>query len=216
MGLIKRMLARGLQGVEPGEPGAAPPLGSEPSPGSWPPGPPPMSPPTAPGPAPSLTQASYGLEAWRYPVALGPKELMDNGFQSCRSVIEAAFLANGQTILLADVTPGQWPDAPPGLSDRARVLRVNDVYIAQEPTGDPFLEVKSDRNERHNLIRVIWEVAVALHDAYLESMDPERTWQIGLKDETTILFLARPEELGAIGRRPEIHTILDLGKLQPA
>lgn len=210
------MLSKGLEGVDPPEPGAGLVPGSEPPPGMWPPGPPPESPPTVPGTPPTLAQSSYGLETWRYPVALGPKELVDQGFQTSRAIIEAAFLANGQSIKLAEVRPDRWPDAPSGLSDQARVLRVNDIHIVQQPTDEPLLEVKSNRGERHSLDRLTWELAVALHDAYLESMDPERTWQIGLNEETTILFLARPEELAAIGRRGEMNTILDMGNFHPS
>lgn len=193
MGLLKRMLARGLSGAESPEPWSEPPHQS-----SWPPGPPPTAPPElAEVPQSSL----FGLEQWRHPVAISQDELWDRGFERAEQQIQAAFAANGQTI---------------ELSTTATELAVNDVRFATQPRSPELALVNSETGVTHQLDAAVWAVAVALHDAYLEPLDPDRTWQIAQVQGQTLLFLARPEELRAIARRPEIGTVLELGKLRPA
>lgn len=187
------MLSRGLSGADSPEPWEEPP---SPAANEWPPAPPPGSPPK------NSSKPEFGLESWRHPVALGRKELWESGFDFSGPKIAAAFAANNQTVRLIGENGS---------------LSVNDVEILDQQDNFDYLEITHvpSKTQLH-VAPPTWALAVALHDAYLEPLDPDRTWQLGHLDETTVLFLARPEEIAAIGRRSELQLVSDLADLRPS
>jgi hypothetical protein len=188
MGLLKRLLSRGLSGADSPEPWNEPP---ESSLVEWPPGPPPIV----------AAEPEFGIETWRHPVSLDRKELWESGFDFSGPKITAAFASNSQEIQLT--------------ADAGNLL-VNDVKILNEQDAPDYLEITHTPSEAQiHIATPTWALAVALHDAYLEPLDPERSWQLGQIDETTVLFLARPGEIAAIARRSEMQLVADLSDLQP-
>ena len=143
--------------------------------------------------------SSYGLEAWRHPVSLDRKELWESGFAFSGTKITNAFEANGQTVRLSETDD---------------TLSINDVKISRSADDLSYLEITHGKTgASFSLATPTWALAVALHDAYLEPLDPERSWQIGVVDEKAVLFLARPEEIAAIGRRSSLPIVADLAEL---
>lgn len=215
MGLLKRMLNRGLSGAETPPPSPDSPIRVRPfdepptaqvypppEPGQWPPGPPPTMPPIHRQADSEIVEPdpTFGLEAWRHPVSLHRKELWESGFEYSGAKITKAFEANGQTVRLSETDD---------------TLGINDVKIPRDADDLSYLEITHNKSgASFSLAAPTWALAVALHDAYLEPLDPERSWQIGVVDEEAVLFLARPEEIAAIGRRSSLPIVADLAELE--
>ncbi len=188
------MIERGLSGA------SEPP----PSTGEWPPGPPSASSVEAEPPASENqpeSEPEYGLEYWRHPVSIDRKELWESGLEFVGPKLVRAFESNGQSVRL--------------IEEGGR-LAVNEVEIVSASEDFHYLEItQMGTGATFSIAAPTWALAVALHDGYLEPMDPDRSWQMGFLDGTTVLFLARPEEIDAIGRRSSLQVVADLAKLSP-